>query len=510
MVLKDKQMKKNYALLFLSFAIQFSFATTRNVPGTYSTVQAALTACNNGDTILVQPGTYTGNIVWPNKSNLKLYSAGDSSNTILSGNNTGQVLRFSLLSAVDTNTIIKGFKITNGFVNTSSSSGGGIYIASCHPKFVDVSITNNHLYTLNWAYGAGVYLSGSNSVFRNSTIWANKLDTAAWGHGAGIYITGSSAPKFYNVKINGNRSNSNSWAYGTGVYCDGSNAVFSNVKVCNNYVNAGAIWYYGTGMYFNASTSSLTNVLVSSNTQDNNGSFYYGAGIYSNGSSGAITMTNCTVTDNKRTNGGTINGSGLYANTSSNITALNSIFYNTNGGLEVVNNGGTVVITYSDVRGGFIGTGNINLSPAFVSSTDFHLTNLSPCVAAGLLSGSPGNDLDYNARPMPALTNPDMGCYELNQPPVSVSNMDDQLFSLQVYPNPFNTTTEIHFSLSQTALVNVEIVEINGKLIEKLLDGEFPKSEFVLKFDGTNLAQGMYFCRMTIGNEVHVVKMMKQ
>jgi hypothetical protein len=82
-------MKKLYKVLVSTlFITTFGFATTINVPTDYTTIQAALTAANATDTVLVQPGTYTENIIWPNVNSIKLISAGDSSNTIIDGGGT--------------------------------------------------------------------------------------------------------------------------------------------------------------------------------------------------------------------------------------------------------------------------------------------------------------------------------------------------------------------------------------------------------------------------------------
>jgi len=45
--------------------------------------------------------------------------------------------------------------------------------------------------------------------------------------------------------------------------------------------------------------------------------------------------------------------------------------------------GGSPTATYSDVRGGWPGEGNIDAYPLFMSEEDFHLSPLSPCIDAG-------------------------------------------------------------------------------------------------------------------------------
>ena len=65
-------------------------ANTINVPADYPTIQAALTAANPTDTVLVQPGTYPENIFWPDVNGITLISAGDSSNSTFDGIGNGK------------------------------------------------------------------------------------------------------------------------------------------------------------------------------------------------------------------------------------------------------------------------------------------------------------------------------------------------------------------------------------------------------------------------------------
>src|SRR5688500_10081303 len=121
---------KNKLLLFIAFILfADAFGTIRNVPSTYLTIQSALSASVSGDTVLVQPGTYYENITWPSINSIALLSAGDSSNTIINGSAANRVITFNG-GGIDTTTIIRGFKITNGRLTVSHSYGGGMYINS--------------------------------------------------------------------------------------------------------------------------------------------------------------------------------------------------------------------------------------------------------------------------------------------------------------------------------------------------------------------------------------------
>jgi hypothetical protein len=66
-------------------------------------------------------------------------------------------------------------------------------------------------------------------------------------------------------------------------------------------------------------------------------------------------------------------------------------------------------VTYTDIQGGYTGTGNLNLDPQFVNAgaSNYHLSGTSPAINAGLNLGV-STDLDGN----PRNSQPDMGAYE--------------------------------------------------------------------------------------------------
>ena len=86
-------------LLALVMLLSTVSATTLNVPDDYATIQVALTAADSSDTVLVQPGTYTENIFWPDGNGIKLLSAGDTSNTIIDGGGVSSVIYMNPTSA---------------------------------------------------------------------------------------------------------------------------------------------------------------------------------------------------------------------------------------------------------------------------------------------------------------------------------------------------------------------------------------------------------------------------
>jgi len=143
-----------------------------NVPADYSSIQAGLTAAGTNDTVLVQPGTYTENIIWPETNGIKLISAGDSSNTIIDGGGgTNVIIVLNNSVTIDTSTIIKGFKIINW-----SSNGTGVNINQANPKLSNLNIVSN-----NNSYGNCIYLNESNDAIIQNCMLINA--------DRGIYIT---------------------------------------------------------------------------------------------------------------------------------------------------------------------------------------------------------------------------------------------------------------------------------------------------------------------------------
>ena len=78
----------------------------------------------------------------------------------------------------------------------------------------------------------------------------------------------------------------------------------------------------------------------------------------------------------------------------------------------------------------------------------------------------------------------------------------------QNYPNPFNPITTIKFGLPKTFWVSVELYNILGQKVAILFDGEKQPGYYLLKFDGSHLASGMYLYAIRADHFYRVKKMM--
>ena len=490
-------------LLLLLVLISFrATALVYNVPAQYATIQAALTACTANDTVLVQPGTYTENISWPNVAGIKLLSAGDSTNTIINGNAAGRVISITVSSA-DTNTLIQGFTITNGFLNATWCYGSGVYINNAGAKIDHCHITANGMTTGTWGYGIGLYCYNSTVGIYNSTISNNTANSSGYAHGT-VYISNNSSATLENVTVRDNVLTATNYAFGGGIYCGTtSHLILTQSSVINNTVSSGG-YDYGAGLNIDDSQATLTNVLVAGNIIAGTPNFFYGGGIYANNST--VDLNQVTVAENHRDNGSTINGSGLYARMASIVTAQNCIFWNVNSGADVSNNASTVTINYSDVRGGFAGSGNINSLPLFVSASDFHLTATSPCINTGTLAGAPPMDIENNPRPLPVGTNPDMGAYEFDQ--LSTGGINYSFNTISPAMTAFYIPAEnvLLINTPRATDADISVFDAAGKEIFQSGNKKLFAGSNSFSVMPSNPAAGIYYAAITSGAEMVRVK----
>ena len=246
--------------------------------------------------------------------------------------------------------------------NYAALDGGAIAFINNSAAFVDSCL---FMYNSCYFYGGCIYIDGSNTKIKN-TVFANNYTTFF-----GAAITGWNSSAF----------------------------VLENCKILNN--EAGAV----CGIYTATNCSpKIINTLFSGNncTLGNGGA----AGF----SVSTPTIINCTFVNNTAAQ----LGAGVWI-FNSTATIKNSVFWNNNPD-QINLNGSTATVTYSNVMGGFTGTGNINLDPAFVLSGNdpYSILDTSPCRNTGTPDTSglflPSFDLAGNLRI--SENRIDMGAYE--------------------------------------------------------------------------------------------------
>ena len=81
------------------------------------------------------------------------------------------------------------------------------------------------------------------------------------------------------------------------------------------------------------------------------------------------------------------------------------------------------------------------------------------------------------------------------------------------YPNPFNPTTTISFSLAKAGKTSLAVYNLKGQLVTHLVNAEMDKGIHHIVWNGRDasnrsVASGIYFYRLISGNYIETKKMM--
>jgi hypothetical protein len=93
------------------------------------------------------------------------------------------------------------------------------------------------------------------------------------------------------------------------------------------------------------------------------------------------------------------------------------------------------------------------------------------------------------------------------------SNLTPSAFTLeQNYPNPFNAATNIKFGLPLQENTKLEVIDVMGRVIATLVNGQEPSGYYNVAWDGKDAAgnyvgAGVYFYRLSAGNHVEMKQM---
>lgn len=86
------------------------------------------------------------------------------------------------------------------------------------------------------------------------------------------------------------------------------------------------------------------------------------------------------------------------------------------------------------------------------------------------------------------------------------SGIPDRYELFQSYPNPFNPTTTIKYSIPRISFVNIRIYDILGREVKTLVNEEKLPGIYSIQFNGGNFTSGVYFYRLQAGSFVETKK----
>jgi hypothetical protein len=75
------------------------------------------------------------------------------------------------------------------------------------------------------------------------------------------------------------------------------------------------------------------------------------------------------------------------------------------------------------------------------------------------------------------------------------------------YPNPFNPSTTLKFDIPSKSHVTIYIFDLLGRKVATLVDEMKFEGTYDIRFDGSTLSSGLYFCRLQAGSQVATQKL---
>jgi hypothetical protein len=75
------------------------------------------------------------------------------------------------------------------------------------------------------------------------------------------------------------------------------------------------------------------------------------------------------------------------------------------------------------------------------------------------------------------------------------------------FPNPFNSSTEIRYTLPGNFNVRLDIYNILGQRVETLIDGYQHQGAHTVTWNAQRFSSSIYFCRLTAGEKVYTNRM---
>jgi parallel beta-helix repeat protein len=137
---------------------------------------------------------------------------------------------------------------------------------------------------------------------------------------------------------------------------------------------------------------------------------------------------------------------------------------------------------------------------------NYHMIVTSPAIDAGSGVSVPNIDKDGITRPQG--NGFDIGCYESTGTTEVVDENIPQSFQLfQNYPNPFNPSTKINWQSPIGSHQTIKVYDVLGNEVATLVDEYKPAGMYNVQFTMLNLASGIYFYQLKVGDIVQTRKM---
>lgn len=155
---------------------------------TFQSIQEAIVEADEGDVVLVQPGTHYENIDFHGKG-IHVVSAEGAAVTVIDGQRRGSVVQ---IRAMEPDTAaLEGFTLTNG--RGTENHGGGLFVENADPLILHNVVVGNEA-----NIGGGIYLRHGYAQVSNNVV----VDNQAFEGGGGVVCTNCKGLISFNTFVN--------------------------------------------------------------------------------------------------------------------------------------------------------------------------------------------------------------------------------------------------------------------------------------------------------------------
>lgn len=463
---------RRFNFLALLLIPVLSYSAIWYVPVDYPTIQAAVNAAGDGDTILIGNGLYSGpgniDIQWDATiKHLVIMSENGRDHCTIDCMEGGR--GFTLNNGQDHRDVIDGLTITNG---NGGSAGGAILIDSTSPRIINCMLLNNTAFGDTYLYQGG----GAINVSDNSSpvIKGNIIRGNYCGHGGGgISFDKGAHGVVENNIIDSNETHGN----GGGIALEhNSDPLIINNLIIKNF----SYGHFGGGIYTHISNPAIINNTIAYNTTYIE---YYpgnGGGIGIEGEPYPA-IRNCIIWNN-------ISSSYTMNIHFPPMTWMDISYCNVEDDLDHIYD----LKPYT----------NIDSLPGFMDPENgkFQLLGNSPCINMGTPDTTglflPPEDLSGNDRILEGRV--DIGAYENNRASTSLPVMDGTNF--HVYPNPCSGLLVLECSKESVHIdLVVRISNVKGEMVK---EEQIDAAKKRIPVDIGNLPDGIYVLTFTSGHSM--------
>jgi predicted outer membrane repeat protein len=224
----------------------------------------------------------------------------------------------------------------------------------------------------------------------------------------------------------------------------------------------------------------LEDLLIEGNSAD------YGGGVYLADSPWYARLRKLTFTDNSASAGGA-----LYCAEHGRAMLDSCILWNNSPAEIYTELDDQIIVTCSDVQGGWFGWSNLDVDPLFCDPewNNYRLQPDSPCRtdACGVIGYT------------------DVGC-DGEHVGADLTACPEEITLSQNHPNPFNPSTTIEYSLTMPGEVMLSVYNINGQLVDVIHDGLMASGRHIVIWTASGLSSGVYFVELRAGADRDVMK----